>query len=133
MAMKDVWQRMTLLDRFLVGLLICAAVLAQIWLGSRPVGATVVVERDGRIVFQAPLDTPRQIAVDGPLGSTEILIEQGLVRIIASPCPHKVCMGMGAIKRTGQVIACVPNHLLIRIDGPPEETTAEHAYDLLSR
>lgn len=133
MAVKAVWQRMTWLDRLLVVLLLVTAGATQVWLGSRPVGARVVVEQDGKVVFQAPLDAPRQVSINGPLGATTLSIEQGAVCILDSPCPRKICMGMGAIQRTGQVIACVPNHLLVRIEGATDSKAPKHDYDLLSR
>jgi hypothetical protein len=39
-------------------------------------------------------------------------------------------MGMGEIARHGELLACVPNHLLVRIEGGEER---DGDYDLLSR
>ena len=47
------------------------------------------------------------------------------------PVPRKICIGMGAIARTGSILACVPNHLLVRIAG--KEGKKPKDYDLLSR
>jgi hypothetical protein len=37
---------------------------------------------------------------------------------------------MGAARHAGDLIACVPNHLIIRIEGRHQENTT---YDLISR
>ncbi|NIQ96240.1 MAG: NusG domain II-containing protein, partial [Desulfuromonadales bacterium] len=44
-------------------------------------------------------------------------IENGTARIVDSPCPYKVCISMGEISRRGEIIACVPNRLLVQVAG----------------
>ncbi len=122
---------MTTLDRALLCGLLALALLSALLLARLPGGRNLVVERDGRIIYRAPLDRPRQVHLDGPLGVTEALIENGSVRILSSPCAHKICIGMGRVDRSGQWLACVPNHLLLRIEGG--SSTAEEGYDLISR
>jgi len=67
----------------------------------------------------------------GPLGDTEITIAAGKVAVSRASCPLKVCMRMGAASQTGDLIACVPNRLVIRIEGPAAGRRGD--YDLLSR
>lgn len=130
MAVGALLRRLTVLDRIIVLALLAGAV-AMLLLGrAAPPGARVVVERQGRVVFTAPLDTERTVALAGPLGDTVLAIRQGHACITASPCPHKVCMGMGEVASSGELLACVPNGLLVRIEG---EGRAERDYDLLSR
>ncbi len=117
MALKGLLRRLTLLDRGIVLLLLLAAGCSFALLERGAAGERVVVERDGRVVFTAPLAEDRTVALAGPLGETELAIRDGAARILASPCPHKICMGMGPAARTGDFIACVPNHLLVRIEG----------------
>lgn len=132
MALKGVWRRTTPLDRLLVLLLFAAALGGFAWLGHRPAGARVVALRDGRVIFTAPLDEPRTVELAGPLGNTVLRIADGAARILDSPCPRKICIGMGAISRRGAMVACVPNHILVRIEGKGA-AGKEQSYDLLSR
>ncbi|TYO98157.1 hypothetical protein EDC39_10894 [Geothermobacter ehrlichii] len=131
MALKAVWARMTSLDRLVFAVLVTLALLLLLATLLLPSGRTVLVERDGRIVFRAPLDTPRQVSIDGPLGTTRLVLDGAGVRIAESPCPHKVCIGMGRIDRAGEWLACVPNHILVRVTGDGE--AGERDYDLISR
>ena len=129
MALDGVLQRLTRFDRYLVlflALLVGASFMLPF--GRRP-GSRVVVEADNRTVFTAPLDENRRFAVEGPLGSTQMAIENGAVRVINSPCPQKICIGLGAARRTGDLLACVPNRIVVRIEGDQEGAE----YDLLSR
>ena len=125
------WRRMTPLDRLLVAVLLAAVAASFVVVGRLPAGARVVAEQDGRIVFTAPLSEARSVRLAGPLGDTRVEIADGRACVTESPCPHKVCMGMGQVSRRGELLACVPNRLVIRIEGGREE--GEPAYDLLSR
>ncbi|HRR92028.1 MAG TPA: NusG domain II-containing protein [bacterium] len=39
------------------------------------------------------------------------------VRILSSPCPDKLCVKQGYISESGQVIICLPNRVVIKIEG----------------
>ena len=132
MALSGVWRRTTPLDRLLVLLLFAGALLSLAWSGAGRRGATVVALRDGRVIFTAPLGTDRTVELSGPLGATVLVIHGGRAHITDSPCPRKLCIAMGAISRSGQIIACVPNHILVKVDGP-RAAGRDKGYDLLSR
>jgi hypothetical protein len=121
---------MTLLDRgiLVVLLLLC---LAAWWPALRaPTGRTVIIERDGKALFRAPLNAERSVRLAGPLGPTVVEIRGGRVWISASSCPLHLCQRQGAIARRGELLVCVPNRLLVRIAGQADPSDA---YDLLSR
>lgn len=130
MALKDLLARTTLLDRIIVLALFAGTLAGAVRAGSAPAGERLVVERDGKILFAAPLGEERTFALKGTLGETVVALQGGKARILASPCPHKVCLGMGPIGRDGEIVACVPNGIVLRVEGgkPPEKD-----YDLLSR
>jgi len=133
MALKGAWRRTRLLDRLVVALLLVLCGVLLVWLRPGPPGQRVVVERDGKVVFTAPLSEERTVELAGRLGPTRLAIRHGSVCILDSPCPRKICIGMGSIARSGELLACVPNGLLVRIDGGPGGKKPAPAYDLLSR
>jgi hypothetical protein len=62
--------------------------------------------------------------IPGPLGTTVVAVEDGAARIVSSPCPHDVCVGMGAVDAPGQAVVCVPNRVVVTVDGggdPPAD------------
>lgn len=129
MALGDLLQRLTRFDRYLI---ICLALLVGVsflFPFGRQAGAWLIVEAENRTVFRAPLDTARQFEVEGPLGMTRMEINNGAVRVLSSPCPQKICIGLGEVRRAGGLLACVPNRIVVRIEGDAEGAT----YDLLSR
>jgi hypothetical protein len=117
-------------------LLVVAALVAVSFLLplSQSTGARVVVSSDDRIVFVAPLAKAQRVELDGPLGITVLQIKNGGARIISSPCTKKVCMHMGEARHAGDLLACVPNHLVIRIEGDEGDSGGEDAeYDFIRR
>jgi len=130
MAMKDLWQRTTWLDRLVVLLLLGAALLGIAALRNLATGSWLVVEQEGKVVYRAPLSEERRITLPGPLGETVVEIKQGRVCVVDSPCPEKVCIGMGTIARSGEIVACVPNRLVLTIRG---NDRSEGEHDLISR
>jgi hypothetical protein len=129
MALGGLLQRLTRFDRYLIIILSLLVGISFLLPFGRQAGARLIVEAENRTVFSAPLDTARQLAVEGPLGMTRMEIKDGAVRVLSSPCPQKICIGMGEARRAGELLACVPNRIVARIEGDAEEAT----YDLLSR
>jgi len=68
-----------------------------------------------------PLDAHTTLRVPGPLGETVVVIEDGSVRVVSSPCPEKICIKTGRISKPGQWIACLPNRVFISIRGRRSE------------
>ncbi len=121
---------MTAGDRLVVAVLLLAALGGLAGLATRPAGARVVVRDGENVLLKAPLDQPGEYALEGPLGETRLVIDARGARIVASPCALKVCMGMGPARHSGDLLACLPNRILVVIEGPPAGTAG---YDLLSR
>lgn len=130
MALSALWGRTSWLDRLLVALLLAATLASFALLGRAPAGARLVVERGGAVIFTAPLDRDREVRVSGDLGESLLRIKDGRVSFREAPCRNRVCIGMGAAGSGGDLLACVPNGLLVRIEG---EAPGEGGYDLLSR
>ncbi len=131
MAAADWVQRFTPFDRKLlvvVALLVAASFL--ILLGQKA-GAKVVVKIDDAVVFVAPLNKDRRVELEGPLGVTVLEIKAGAVRIVSSPCTKKICVHMGEIRRSGELLACVPNHLVATIAG--NKAAEDDNYDFIQR
>ena len=79
-------------------------------------GAQVRVQSESA-VFLYPLEETRTLAVDGPLGHTEILITSAGVEVLESPCRDKICIAAGKATMSGEWIACLPNRVFLRVEG----------------
>ena len=103
----------------LIAVVILSGAVGWLMLGfsNTTTGATAIVEVSGEVVREIQLGHEDYVTVQGILGPVLIGVDPAGIRIIDSRCPHKLCIRMGAIDKTGECIACVPNKLVIRIEG----------------
>ncbi|MGL1894408.1 MAG: NusG domain II-containing protein [Spirochaetaceae bacterium] len=67
--------------------------------------------------FLYPLDQDMEKIFSGIIGETKIIILNSEARIIESPCKNKSCIKIGFISKSGHSSACLPNRILITIEG----------------
>ena len=103
---------------FAVALLVVAAFSVFAY-GDRTEGSQVRVETE-EASFIYPLDDPRELDVEGPLGHTHVEIRDGKVRVTESPCREKICIAAGWVSRADEWIACLPNRVFLRVQGGEE-------------
>jgi hypothetical protein len=76
----------------------------------------VLIEgKNQRWIF--PLDAEETINVQGPLGITVVRIHENQTWVESSPCDNKICIGAGHLRNNGEFSACLPNNVLIVIEG----------------
>ena len=80
-------------------------------------GGYVVIEMEGSELYRIALNVERTVKLYGKLGYMEIRIEDGKAKMVRSSCPLKLCISSGAIEIPGQMIVCVPNGIVARIEG----------------
>ena len=109
-------------DLILVGALLIAALLVLLVIRNRQERKTgtdaVVTVRtvDGDAVY--PLNKDGVFSLNG--GTNTLVIENGEAWVSEANCPDKVCMGMGKISKNGEFIACLPNQVIIVVEGGEE-------------
>ena len=81
------------------------------------IGGLLIVELAEAAPATHALSNYGVLPVVGPLGVSEIEIGPKGARVISAPCVHKICMRQGWMQRAGDVAACVPNGLVLRIAG----------------
>ncbi len=80
-------------------------------------GDWVVIEVDQKEVARLALGENRVLHVTGPLGETEVEVKDGQARIRRSPCSKKLCIKSGFIQYADRFSACLPNRVVVRIQG----------------
>jgi hypothetical protein len=105
-------------DKILVILILALGIISLIALHHvRQPGDSVTIEVNGRIIHQLDLNTSQEVAVSGSIGKTIVKIEPGTARVIYSDCLEKICVKTGKIHRAGEIIVCVPNKVVVKING----------------
>lgn len=128
-----VHQRLTRGDIVLIAGLLILVLASLPWAHSmiaRAEGAMARIEVDGREFATVPLHQEQRLMVPGPLGTTEVVIQDHEAFVRASPCRAKICVKMGTVSQAGQMVVCVPNKVSVRILGTREQDVP---YDAISR
>jgi len=117
-ALKGTWA-----DRLL--LLLSLAAIVTLWfmiqahIAAGP--AMAEIYHGDTLVATYPLPQPGEptihLQVEGELGLSDIMIDQQGARIASSPCASQRCVLSGPHRHAGDIIACVPNRILITLRG----------------
>ena len=82
-----------------------AGVVAEVMVAGHP-GETIDLGRDG------------EVEVQGRMGPSRLLVQDGRVRFTASPCRNKQCIHSGWLAHEGDFAACLPNGVAVEVLGP---------------
>jgi hypothetical protein len=91
-------------------------------------GSVAIVEVNGREVRRVELSdggAARRLEVQGYRGKSTVEIEGRSVWMLRSSCRDKLCVGMGKVDSAGQSIICLPNRVVIRIEGEREPDSVD--------
>lgn len=108
---------MTRSDRLLI--LALAALTLLTWPLAASAGAPAerVTISGPAGVSSVPLKQDATLVVQGQRGTVKVVVKDEAVRVESADCPDHVCVKTGSISATGGVIACVPNGVVISIEG----------------
>jgi len=119
------WARLIVGDALVLCLLGAGVVAASLprTVSGNPARAEVVVS--GKKALTLDLSRDGVHDVSGAIGVTRIEVRGGKVRVLSSPCPRQVCRHGGWIGDPGALLVCLPNEIVIRVQGePPNELSA---------
>ncbi|MDR0322993.1 MAG: NusG domain II-containing protein [Treponema sp.] len=87
----------------------------------KPQGAERVLIRAQGREWTFPLDTEETVFISGPLGNTVVRINDNCAWVESSPCQNQTCVASGKVRRHGSWAACLPNNVLLVIEGTKEK------------
>lgn len=99
-------------DFFLIGVIITVACTIWVYPAISQNGQFATVSQNG-IVKTLDLSKSQTIT----LNHANIEIRNHQIRIKHADCPDQVCVKTGWIKKSGQSIVCIPNHIVITVKG----------------
>lgn len=115
---RSVLNLLTTGDKILIAMLLILGISSAFAINVKQLpGEMCSVEVSGKIVHQLKLSEEQNISVEGALGTTTIQIKNKKIRVTHSACPEKICVNTGWISKVGQIIVCVPNKVVLKING----------------
>ena len=105
-------------DLILIGILLLTALILFLLFKDKQLkepDAVAVVTVDGTEIARYPLSQIGTFVLNE--GSNTLVIENGEAWVSEANCPDKLCMGFGKISKNGEIIVCLPNRLIVVIEG----------------
>ncbi|MBP5359693.1 MAG: NusG domain II-containing protein [Treponema sp.] len=104
-------------DFAVIFLCLALAVVSFVLIRAHSGGKKVLVIQSMGKEYTYPLDQDAAYQIQGRLGISVIEVSDGKVRFVESPCPTKSCVQHAAISAVGDWSACLPNEVLVQIQG----------------
>ena len=82
---------------------------------SQKSAGVVEIQIDGKVVETLDLQKERAFKING--GTNTVQIENGKVKMAAANCPDQICVHQRAISKNGESIICLPNKVVVSIEG----------------
>ena len=108
-------------DVILLIILVIAGLASTVYVAaSKSNGDTVIVEQYGNLYGKYSLFENKEIdvpAFDSISSDVHISIKDGSVKVTKSGCHNQICVRHAAISSTGESIICLPNRVVVKIEG----------------
>ena len=105
-------------DILLAGVLILIGVAASLWISQFDTsGSRVVIKTDGKVYGSYSISEDRTITVKQGKKTNTVRIHDGEVSVSLASCHNQVCVKHKAIHTTGESIICLPNKMVVQIQG----------------
>ncbi|MCH5334095.1 MAG: NusG domain II-containing protein [Agathobacter sp.] len=112
-------------DAIFIGALavLCLLVFLLFFLPWRDASGWVVVTRDGEVIGRYRLDGDQTVEITDVSGkvSNVLVIADGRADMTEADCPDKLCVHQRAIRRAGENLVCLPNRVVVTVEGGKED------------
>ena len=88
---------------------------ARVYSGSKASSRVIIRSQEKTWIY--PMDAEAELFAAGPLGETMVKISKGRAAIVSSPCSGQTCVAAGALHKSGQWAACLPNRVFLLVEG----------------
>lgn len=107
-------------DIILILVLITASVLLFVLKDNRKDGKLLKVSVNGSEICTLSLDEDIEYEIQGFISKNILIIENGKARMKEAGCPDKLCVKQGEISKAGESIICLPNRIIVSVEGGEE-------------
>ena len=112
------WLRNHRNDALLIAALLVLGGAMALYLSlTREAGGRAVVQVDGEVLMELPLDKDARIVLGTGERTNTLVIADGTAQVIEAACPDQVCVRQGAVRYEGESIVCLPHKLVVTIRG----------------
>lgn len=119
----------------IIFVILAAAIIA--WIGVNRPGASeaetqAIIETDGQVYKIVPIKEgmlQQKIHIELENGNhIDIVVDENGAYVEDVACPDKICQKTGLVNKTGQSIVCLPNKVVVYIEGEAESIVDDVSY-----
>ena len=116
-------KHMTKADKIIVACMMVISIVSMLAINIfmyADTAASVIIEVDGKPYAQYQIQnitSPEVIEIYTQYGYNKVEITTQYARILEADCADRLCISKGDIQKTNQMVICLPNRLVIRIEG----------------
>ena len=117
-------------------LIVCVGVLASVLaMPWAPVSRVkeVSVWAGGALHKTLSIKNDGRHAIQGKLGDGVVEIRAGQVKMVQAPCINQNCVLSGWLKRPGEMSVCVPNEIIVELQGGNPKLKKRLPFDAITR
>lgn len=82
--------------------------------------ADVVITVYGEEIGRYPLNENQKVEIHADYGTSILEIKDGEAKMIHAGCPDQICVDHNAISQDYDKIICIPNQIIVKIEGGEE-------------
>lgn len=99
--------------------------ISLFFIKSASEGSVAIITQDGKELERIDLSDVKSsysLVIDSPNGGYNlVLVEKDNISVIEASCTDKVCVHQGKISSSLRPIVCLPNKMMIIIEGPKDD------------
>ena len=99
---------------FISALILLVFLFSNYWRESL-LGHQAAIMLGGKHWMNVDLFQNQLIEIKGAIGISKLLVQDGKIRFIESPCDTKQCIHQGWLAHGGELAACLPNKVSVQI------------------
>lgn len=116
-------KRITILDILIIVFFTSIIIIAIItYINNKKTSNPVLLVETPDDRYYYHLDDEKEITIEGTIGISTLTLGINTFKFTDSPCPHKLCVGMGTISRANYPAICLPNKVSAYIIHEKEES-----------
>lgn len=88
-----------------------AVAIGVFYFSGKNNATTVEISRNNKVLYSLPLSEDNEIDIN----TNTIIIKNGSVRVENAKCKNQICVNHKPINQKGEIIACLPNKVIVEI------------------
>ena len=117
--------KMRLLDYFILLIFLAVIGFAAMKVFTKKSGSRILMVQTQGERYAYSVEKNMRLEFSGPCGKSIIIIENEEAWFENSDCENRICVESGKISRQNQWAACLPNGIIIYIEGEEEKESLD--------